>query len=444
MDFASVFTRELFERVIERRKQAKPPSQRNQQIAEQVRLHGRRQVDVAAEYGLSQRRVSQICQQIEHWQGDTWAWERGDVGGDARRRVDLNLQRQQLTEVYRRSMRAFTRSEQPLVARRRGKRAGGGKWSEQCEREQKLDTASLRVALRAIEMHGKLNERIEPGDENADQEHMKFLEWVLATLVHMRRGAEKRGEVPRSPAGPQALVERMVRELLGDATAEPPLAGTKPGPGDVLEDVAPQVTGSRFASGYCKGVEPEDGEGRETQPAATNHHWQDANAAPSRSSSLSDVEERVEGPVEAPVEALPATPAAAASLAADTSCDEPSNGEVAIEGPQKSINRSAPDESQSTAAKLAELKRQAWAQLEYQFRSAMSDEQIAEELKFLRHWEAGCYSMTEHSRGQRAALYEWERLNADDRAPVAKVARRRVPTTGDPSPTLMAYGGQGR
>jgi hypothetical protein len=57
-----------------------------------------------------------------------------------------------------------------------------------------------------------------------------------------------------------------------------------------------------------------------------------------------------------------------------------------------------------------ELERQARFQLEYQFGSAMSDEQIAEEPEFLRHWEAERFSMTEHSRGPRTALRKWVRV----------------------------------
>jgi hypothetical protein len=148
------------------------------------------------------------------------------------------------------------------------------------------------------------------------------------------------------------------------------------------------------------------------------------------------VEERFEAPA--------AECVVAASDEAAPSCGEASNDEAATEGAQQFVNRSASDHDQSKATKLAELKRQARAQLEYQFGSAMSDQRIAEELKFLRHWEAGRYSMTEHSREQRAALYEWERLKGDDRAPVAKVARRRVPTDDDLPRTLARYDGHGQ
>jgi len=43
------------------------PSARNQQIYEEVRVQGGRQTAVAARYGLSQKRVSAICQQIDAW-----------------------------------------------------------------------------------------------------------------------------------------------------------------------------------------------------------------------------------------------------------------------------------------------------------------------------------------------------------------------------------------
>ena len=42
--------------------------------------------------------------------------------------------------------------------------------------------------------------------------------------------------------------------------------------------------------------------------------------------------------------------------------------------------------------------------------TAPGDEQIAEELEFLRRWELGRPSMFEHSRDQREALIEWRQL----------------------------------
>ena len=44
-----------------------PPSERNLQLFAEVEVLGRRQVDVAAEQGISQGRVAQICRAVEQW-----------------------------------------------------------------------------------------------------------------------------------------------------------------------------------------------------------------------------------------------------------------------------------------------------------------------------------------------------------------------------------------
>jgi hypothetical protein len=180
-----------------------------------------------------------------------------------------------------------------------------------------------------------------------------------------------------------------------------------------------------------------NGQGFDAPPTAPAPPAELTTATPSRSSSASGVEERLEAPA--------AECVVAASVEADTSSDEASNAEVATEGAQKFVNRSALDHGQSKATNLAELKRQARGQLEYQFGSAMSDQRIAEELNFLRHWEAGRYSMTEHSREQRAALVEWRRLKRGHNCtPVPEVARRRVPSVDDLPRTLARYDGHGQ
>jgi len=246
----------LVKRVVKASRERKPPSARNRQIADAVWVNGRTQVEVAAEFRLSQRRVSQICQQVEAWQAQTQAWQRGQTCGSEEKEVENELQKRQLTEIYRRSMRAFTRSERPLVSRRSRKCGEDEQWSEEHEREQRLDTGSLRVALRALEQRSKLAPRHDPERRYTSDQHVQNLEWIAHILSQYRRDAEQRGEVPRGQESSSELVERLMRELLAGST-ESPLAGTKPGPGEVPQDAPSQGTGSRFASG-CGGEVPQD------------------------------------------------------------------------------------------------------------------------------------------------------------------------------------------
>jgi hypothetical protein len=208
---------QFFERIVAASRNRKTPSSRNRRIADEVWVNGRTQTDVAAEYGLSQRRISQICQQVDRWYSETEAWERGELCGGTEQRFESELARRQLTEIYRRAMRGHARSEKPLVTRRSRTSEGATMWSEETEREQRQDTGSLRVAMRAIEQRTKLDRRGEPMPVCG---RVQYFEWALGALANLRAEAERRGEVPRSLEGPHALVERIVREILGGAGGE--------------------------------------------------------------------------------------------------------------------------------------------------------------------------------------------------------------------------------
>ena len=462
--------RELVERVVKASRERKPPSARNRQIADAVWVNGRTQVEVAAEFRLSQRRVSQSCQQVEAWQAQTQAWQRGQTCGSEEKEVENELQKRQLTEIYRRSMRAFTRSERPLVSRRSRKCGEDEQWSEEHEREQRLDTGSLRVALRALEQRSKLAPRHDPERRYTSDQHVQNLEWIAHILSQYRRDAEQRGEVPRGQESSSELVERLMRELLAGST-ESPLAGTKPGPGEVPQDAPSQVTGSTFASGYCAASAERLGNfgqtnlrqemdnfdlplqhrlacatvlikqqdtllDRDDNEIELRQQVDDSEAviearlmaaqmllkrqtarleAAARSSSPRDVEAQVEEQV--------AGSGVALSDAAAASCDEATFEAVAEAGAENFEPRSAPDRADAAEARAlerAERQRKARARIEYQFGVVMSDESIAAELAHLRQWEKGCYSMTEHSREQREALIEWRRLKRG-RDPAARI-----------------------
>lgn len=206
---------ELLEKALKLSRQQ--PSGRNQRIYEAVHVGGRTQSEVAAEHRISPRRVSQICQKVAAWAGSP-AWLRGEPAGYEHEQADNELARRQCEEVYRRAMRAYSKSEQKLVASKQGTRKGE-QWSETSERDQRLDTASLRVALRAVEQRQKVGRRKLPPYGYAERTQVECLQWAVDWLAGLRDDAIRQGTVERGPAKSKEIVEDFLRKLMGAEAA---------------------------------------------------------------------------------------------------------------------------------------------------------------------------------------------------------------------------------
>ena len=76
------------------------PSERNQQIYSDIRLQGQSQAEVAQRHGLTQGRVSAICQQIDRWIG--WQKSKPDHGKLAaqQERMLLLRSRKRWEQIY--------------------------------------------------------------------------------------------------------------------------------------------------------------------------------------------------------------------------------------------------------------------------------------------------------------------------------------------------------
>jgi hypothetical protein len=119
-------------------RQVRPePSRRNREIYEQVCLLGRTQAAVAAEWGISQRRVGQICEQVESWHNYGTAMIAGDHRSHLRDRLELLLKRS--LRMSSRSLELLEQDGQPAHGR-----AG---------------LSALRVALRAARLIAQLDRR---------------------------------------------------------------------------------------------------------------------------------------------------------------------------------------------------------------------------------------------------------------------------------------------
>jgi hypothetical protein len=95
----------------------RPPSERNLQIFAQVRQFGERQATVAARHGMSQRRVSQICQQVERWRASLEDLP-GQQGQAQRRRASLLFARQRAEQMRILALREVREAKRHLITER--------------------------------------------------------------------------------------------------------------------------------------------------------------------------------------------------------------------------------------------------------------------------------------------------------------------------------------
>jgi len=135
------------------------PSVRNMQIYEEVRQLGHRQEDVARKHRVNQKRISQICQQIDRWQ----AWVQTAPNSDS---IKAEQRRQTLLDSRKRSeqlllvaLRQAIRPNQRLVSERRLTKEGQTT-IDRTERELPADSAWLKIALRASNSIARISQKL--------------------------------------------------------------------------------------------------------------------------------------------------------------------------------------------------------------------------------------------------------------------------------------------
>jgi hypothetical protein len=143
--------------VIQRAKRM--PSSRNMQIYEEVRLLGQRQEDVALKHGVNQKRISQVCQQVDRWLD--WVQASPD-----RERIEAEQRRQILLDVRKRNeqlmlvaLRHATGGGQRLVSERRLTK-GSETTIDRTERELPTDSAWLRIAYKASNNIARISQKL--------------------------------------------------------------------------------------------------------------------------------------------------------------------------------------------------------------------------------------------------------------------------------------------
>jgi hypothetical protein len=204
------------------------PSERDLAIFAAVRVGKRRQRQVAAEFGVSEGRISQIVRKVGNWQGE-------DVGArDGRRpddeeRLARSLDRAQADQIYEQAMAMFARSCNPIRRTRSGKN-GRGEWSEETIAYGPGDIQCLKVAARIIEQHQKHVARQTSRSRTVRGGSVPVAaQDVIEHLVAMRSAAESAGRCPKS-ADCRRVVEAAVTELLGTTHTLPSAASPTTAP----------------------------------------------------------------------------------------------------------------------------------------------------------------------------------------------------------------------
>jgi hypothetical protein len=188
------------------------PSLRNQQIHAAVKIRGCRQIDVAAEFKITQSRVSRIVTQVEAWRAKAPA-AKDELKIGERRRHERWLASQRYQELYQRSLQELAASQRTLTIERSGAR-DGKEFNDTTRRQQATSVQWLKTALRAAENLLRLAE-LEPlpspptANDIAEVQFDEVADWI----TRQRIDAERVGDVPKSD-NPDQLVRQTLDDLL--------------------------------------------------------------------------------------------------------------------------------------------------------------------------------------------------------------------------------------
>jgi len=195
------------------------PSQRNQMIHASIRFAGRDQSEVAAEFGISQPRVSVIVRQVERWRRLHTPAELDEPHGAERQRLERWLARQRYETLYAHALRFLEHSQRDLMTMSDQWKEGSHNASDQTRRSQRAEAQWMRIALQATKEMVELGEWDEP-QEDANTERLGAVAGVVQLLTRVREAAVREGRVADEGQAQEA-VERVLRQLVG---AEPTAA----------------------------------------------------------------------------------------------------------------------------------------------------------------------------------------------------------------------------
>jgi hypothetical protein len=229
------------------------PSERNLEIHEEVRVNGLTQFDMAVKHGLTQRRVSAICKQVDRWYGEHEPWELGEPQGAAGQRAERVVAKRRLENVYGWALRGLSQSGVTLTHYNIRQTDGEPTVRQTQRKEQQLNVQWAKVAKGTAEKLLDLAEEAEAA-EIAPPPRVARGESVLRAVACLRRVI--RHEVKQGGTeGVACLVEQVVRACLGEAPApEAPQAIVSQSPVQPAEHI------ERAVEAKCSNYSAVDGE----------------------------------------------------------------------------------------------------------------------------------------------------------------------------------------
>jgi len=197
----------------------RPPTARDQAIFLAYHVTARTQTELAEDYDLSQRRISEIIKRVERWRADLIPAAEGELEPKQQQRVDRWLVHERLRCVYDRSIRAYDTQALELKTTRKGDR-DGKPFHDETTRQQPPNVQLLKVALRAASDMGKLEDK--PSLDAPDPTNPRQGFWAAHALIcELRRDARLRGEIAANNRNEAAYVMNRLNELLGKESASP-------------------------------------------------------------------------------------------------------------------------------------------------------------------------------------------------------------------------------
>jgi hypothetical protein len=250
------------------------PSERNLRIYEEVRVEGIEQAEVAALHGVSPRRVSAICQQVDRWYGEQEPWQRGELQGASDHQAERLVARRRLAHVYSWAMRGLKFSGQSLTEGHTTIPDHGPAVRKHVSRDQKFNVQWLKIAKGAAEQLLALAADDEPG-EVAPPPRVARGEAMLRAVACLRRAL--RQEVQKvGKEGVGKLVEQVVLACIG----EPGAKGLEGAPAQAVSTAGSEASGREVVARVADGQRNITGGGlRSVADGGVRAKWSNYSAA---------------------------------------------------------------------------------------------------------------------------------------------------------------------